>query len=131
MARIDLIRVYNARRGEPEYERVSTACTGEEKPSVFLVDRLWPRGIAKKDLPFDLWLKEAGPSTELRRWFGHDPEKFPEFTKRYTAEIKDNTDALAPLIDAAGTRNVILLFSAKDTEHNQAVVLSTWLGQHV
>ncbi|HLS01839.1 MAG TPA: DUF488 family protein [Beutenbergiaceae bacterium] len=127
MSGIKLVRVYDARAGKPENEFVSKTCTGPDQPSVFLVDRLWPRGIAKADLPHDLWLKDAGPSTELRKWFGHDPDKFDEFTSRYLTELANRKDALEPLIDAAGAREVVLLFSAKDTEHNQAVVLKDWL----
>lgn len=129
MERIELIRVYDARAGKPEHAKVSAACTGPDSPSVFLVDRLWPRGISKPDLPCDLWLKEAGPSTELRKWFGHEPPKFSEFAQRYRAELDSRHPSLRPLVDAARERPLILLFSARDIEHNQAVVLREWLGQ--
>lgn len=127
MAEISLVRVYEARSGKPEHDRVSSTCTGGDHPSVFLVDRLWPRGVAKEDLPHDVWLKEAGPSTELRKWFGHDPDKFKEFSTRYLNELTTRTQDLQPLINAVGKRPIVLLFSAKDTDHNQAVVLKEWL----
>lgn len=92
-----------------------------------LVDRLWPRGVAKADLHPDLWLREVAPSTELRRWFGHDPEKFTEFTRRYRAEL-DNSGAaeLQTLLDAT-RQPITLLYGAADRSHNQAVVLAEWL----
>ncbi|QGH68551.1 DUF488 domain-containing protein [Pseudactinotalea sp. HY158] len=127
MTAIELVRVYDARRGNPAHASVEAALTGPEHPSVFLVDRLWPRGVAKADLPHDVWLKEAGPSTELRRWFGHDPERFAEFAERYRGELEENREQAAPLLEAAARGEVMLLFSAKDEEHNQAVVLRGWI----
>jgi uncharacterized protein YeaO (DUF488 family) len=89
-----------------------------------LVDRLWPRGLAKAEAGIDLWFEDAAPSNELRRWFGHDPGKWKEFQRRYRAELAENPDAMAALRDAVKShRKVTLLFGAKDTEHNQAVVL--------
>lgn len=91
-----------------------------------LVDRLWPRGIAKEDLSAT-WLKEVGPSTELRQWFGHDPDRFEEFAERYRAELK-GADAFEELLqEARGSKRVVLLYGAKDEEHNQAVVLADLL----
>lgn len=87
-----------------------------------LVDRLWPRGLSKARAAIDQWLKEVAPSNELRQWFGHDPEKWPEFRKRYRAELKDNP-ALAELRDLSRKGTVTLVYSAKDELHNQAVVL--------
>ncbi|HNQ56452.1 MAG: DUF488 domain-containing protein [Candidatus Desulfobacillus denitrificans] len=87
-----------------------------------LVDRLWPRGLSKARAAIDHWLKEVAPSNELRQWFGHDPEKWPEFRKRYRAELKDNP-ALAELRDLSRKGTVTLVYSAKDELHNQAVVL--------
>lgn len=127
MGTISLIRVYEARKGESSYDEVSGACTGEDAPSVFLVDRLWPRGVAKADLPYDVWLKDAGPSDELRKWFDHDPAKFDEFTTRYEKELSSREEA-KDLVKAAKDRDIVLLFSAKDTEHNQAVVLRRWIN---
>jgi len=89
----------------------------------FLVDRIWPRGVAKADLEPMTWLKDAAPSTELRRWFGHDPARWEEFRRRYGAELDARPDVLAPLREALQRGDVVLLFGAKDTEHNNAVVL--------
>ncbi len=95
----------------------------------FLVDRLWPRGIAKTDLDYDSWIKDVAPSSELRSWFGHDPDRFAEFRKRYLAELDSNAEAAEPITSAARKGRVVLLYSAKDEEHNQAVVLKEWLHQ--
>ncbi|MDI6910662.1 DUF488 domain-containing protein [Nocardioides sp.] len=93
-----------------------------------LVDRVWPRGLSKADAAYDEWLKDVGPSTDLRRWFGHDPERFTEFAERYRAEL-DGSDALARLRAIRDEHRVVtLLFGARDTEHNQAVVLRDLLG---
>lgn len=87
-----------------------------------LVDRLWPRGLAKVKAKIDLWLKDVAPSTELRRWFGHDPEKWPEFTQRYRAELKNNP-ALSELQALSRQGNITLVYAARDQLHNEAVVL--------
>ena len=94
-----------------------------------LVDRLWPRGLTKEKARVDIWLKDVAPSTELRKWFGHDPEKWNEFRKRYRAELRDRKEALAALRAAAKKGQVTLLFGAKDTEHNEAVILRHYLGK--
>jgi uncharacterized protein YeaO (DUF488 family) len=88
-----------------------------------LVDRLWPRGIKKEDAHVDLWLKALAPSTELRKWFDHIPERFPEFAECYEAEVRANAD-YAVFLDALKAHDTVtLLFGAKDEEHNNAVVL--------
>ncbi|KRN58522.1 DUF488 domain-containing protein [Limosilactobacillus secaliphilus] len=95
-----------------------------------LVDRLWPRGISKVNAHLDLWLKEVGPSTELRKWFNHDADKFPEFQKRYLQELKTNeaySQLLSTVKEQLTKGNVILLYGAKDPEHNQAVILQKQL----
>lgn len=93
-----------------------------------LVDRIWPRGMTKAAARVDEWLKEAGPSTELRKWFGHVPERFDEFASRYREELHAGS-ALERLKEAAGEHDVVtLVYSAKDTLHNQAVVLRGELG---
>lgn len=92
-----------------------------------LIDRLWPRGVSKESLKLDMWLKEVAPSTELRKWFGHDPERWTEFERRYLDELKHNTAACEPILEAARKHHVTLVFGAKDTEHNDAVVLSNFL----
>jgi uncharacterized protein YeaO (DUF488 family) len=88
-----------------------------------LVDRLWPRGITKEDAAVDLWLREIAPSNELRKWFGHDPGRWQEFRKRYRTELEEKADLVHELSNAARKGTVTLLYSAKDTEHNNAVVL--------
>lgn len=93
-----------------------------------LVDRLWPRGISKEDLQIDHWFKELAPSDELRKWFDHDPEKFEEFARRYKAELSDNS--LDDLIELCQhNKTVTFIYAAKDEEHNNAVVLKTYLEE--
>jgi uncharacterized protein YeaO (DUF488 family) len=93
----------------------------------FLIERLWPRGIKKTALRIDAWLKEVGPSTPLRQWFGHEPKRWEEFRRRYFSELDRNADALAPILEAARQGRVTLLFSSHDTEHNNAVALKEYL----
>lgn len=128
MGSISLVRVYDARSGRDEHDAVAAAATGADEPSVFLVDRVWPRGVAKDSLPHDVWEKNVAPSTELRKWFGHDPDKFDEFSERYRAELDANADAAQAIVAAARKRSIVLLYSAKDEKHNQAVVLRRWIN---
>ena len=93
-----------------------------------LVDRLWPRGVTKSRARIDLWLKDLAPSTALREWFGHDPGKWPEFRKRYRAELKGNP-ALAELREQSRQRDITLVYAARDELHNDAVVLKQVLGR--
>ncbi len=93
----------------------------------FLVERLWPRGIKKEALQMQDWLKDVAPSGELRRWFSHDPAKWREFQQRYFKELDGHREAGQPLLQAARRRNVTLLYSARDTEHNNAVALKEYL----
>lgn len=93
----------------------------------FLIERLWPRGLRKSDVPLDAWLKEAGPSDALRKWFSHDPKKWADFQRRYFAELETRTDAWKPILDAAKAGTVTLLFSSHDSEHNNAVALQRFL----
>ena len=93
----------------------------------FLVDRLWPRGIRKEALYIDGWLKDVAPSADLRRWFGHDPQKWEEFQRRYFAELDGKPQALQAIREAVPRGNVTLLYSAHDTEHNNAVALQAYL----
>ena len=89
-----------------------------------LIDRLWPRGLSRAEAKIDVWLKEITPSTELRRWFGHDPAKWSEFRRRYRAELAANLEALEKLRDLLrGQERITLLFATRDAEHNNAVVL--------
>lgn len=88
-----------------------------------LVDRLWPRGVSKTNAAIDQWMKDIAPSTELRKWFGHDPEKWEEFRRRYRAELAMHDEELARLRELAGKGIVTLVYSAHDEAHNDAVVL--------
>jgi uncharacterized protein YeaO (DUF488 family) len=97
----------------------------------FLVDRLWPRGIKKEKLKMKAWLKDVAPSPELRKWFTHDPAKWQEFQRRYRAELEANPDAWKPLLEAAKQGDVTLLYSARDTEHNSALLLQAFLEEHM
>jgi len=93
----------------------------------FLVERLWPRGVKKTALPLTGWLKEVAPSDSLRRWFGHDPTKWEEFQHRYFAELDSRPEALRAILDAARRGTVTFLYGARDTEHNNAVALKTYV----
>jgi uncharacterized protein YeaO (DUF488 family) len=93
----------------------------------FLVERLWPRGIKKEELKMKAWLKDVSPSPDLRKWYSHDVTKWDEFQKSYRKELKSNADAWKPILDAAKHGNVTLLYSARDVEHNSALVLKEFL----
>lgn len=101
----------------------------EEDGKRILVDRLWPRGLTKEKAAVDLWLKEIAPSTELRKWFGHDPEKWKEFQKKYHRELKNNVEQVSVLKEQLTEGLVTLLYGAKDEEHNEALVLKEWLSK--
>lgn len=88
-----------------------------------LVDRLWPRGLKKDSAALDDWIKEVAPSPGLRQWFGHDPERWSEFRRRYTAELRAQTDALERIRALARKRPVTLIYAARDEAHNHALVL--------
>ena len=92
-----------------------------------LVDRLWPRGVSRESARIDDWLKDVAPSNELRKWFGHEPEKWAELKKRYREELKRKEAVLADLRVLGRKGAVTLLYGAKDTEHNQAVALKEFL----
>ena len=92
-----------------------------------LVERLWPRGVRRADLHLDDWLPDIGPSTELRRWFGHDPEKWEEFRRQYSDELDRHPEVWRPLRDAAAAGDITLLYSSRDVEHNNAVALREYL----
>lgn len=94
-----------------------------------LIDRLWPRGVSKQDAHLDEWARELAPSGELRRWFGHDPEKFDEFGRRYRDELAAHAPKLEELRSRAQEETVTLVYAARDTEHNDAVVLVELLEQ--
>lgn len=92
-----------------------------------LIDRLWPRGVSKQAAAVDLWLKDIAPSTELRKWFGHDPARWAEFQVRYAEEVRGQPDLFAQLSDLARKGPLTLVYSAHDEEHNDAVVLRNLL----
>ena len=95
-----------------------------------LVDRLWPRGVRKTEAAIDYWMKELAPSTELRKWFGHDPARWDEFRRRYAAEVHEHRDELDQLRNLMQTGAVTLVYSAHDEAHNDAVVLREILLRH-
>jgi uncharacterized protein YeaO (DUF488 family) len=93
----------------------------------FLVERLWARGMKKEELNMKAWLKAVAPSPSLRKWYGHDAAKWEEFQRRYRAELEANPEAWHPILEAAREGDVTLLYSARDTEHNSALVLKEFL----
>lgn len=92
-----------------------------------LVDRLWPRGLSKTEAKVDFWAKEVAPSNELRRWYQHEQEKWPEFHRKYVAELQGNPGPVQELIAKIGNENATLLFSSKETSLNNAAVLKEYL----
>ena len=92
-----------------------------------LVDRIWPRGVSKEDAALTLWLKEIAPSDALRKWFGHEPERWAEFQKRYASELDENGEAVAQLRALLGEGRMTLLYGAHDATHNNAVALAEYL----
>jgi len=99
----------------------------DEDGTRILVDGMWPRGVSKQQAQIDLWLKELAPSKELRKWFGHDPEKWPEFQAKYFQELQTHSEAVNTVIDQVQKGPVTLIYAAKDTEHNNAVALKKYL----
>lgn len=95
-----------------------------------LVDRLWPRGLSKERAAVDLWLKTVAPSTELRKWFGHDPGKWPELRRRYFAELAGHAEAVDQIRALAQRQRVTLVYGARDSEHNNAAALRDYLLLH-
>lgn len=100
---------------------------GRDDGRLFLVERLWPRGVRKEALHLEAWVKAVAPSTALRRWYGHDPAKWPEFQRRYRLELAASPAAWRPLLDSARQGPITLLYSARDTERNSALVLQSFL----
>lgn len=97
-----------------------------------LVDRVWPRGVRKDSARLDEWMRDVAPSTELRRWYGHDPDRFTEFRRRYLAELREpeRRDAAERLRELAEAHDLTLLTATRDVDHSQAAVLAEWLGTH-
>ena len=102
---------------------------GDDDGRRVLVDRLWPRGVAKHDARLTLWLKEVAPSSTLRRWFGHDPARWAEFVRRYRAELERNGEAVARLRGMAAAGKLTLIYGARDPVHNQAAALKGYLDE--
>jgi uncharacterized protein YeaO (DUF488 family) len=111
------------------YRRIYDDASSEDGQRI-LVDRIWPRGIRKQDAKLDEWMRDVAPSTELRRWYGHEPERYEEFSRRYLAELREpaRQQAVGRLRDAAGRHRVILLTATRDLERSQAAVLAHWLN---
>lgn len=101
--------------------------SAKEDGKRILVDRLWPRGLTKEKANIDLWLKDVAPSTELRKWFAHDPAKWDEFQKRYLKELKSNKDNVTIIKELIKSGTVTLVYGARDQEHNEALVLKKHL----
>jgi uncharacterized protein YeaO (DUF488 family) len=93
-----------------------------------LVDRLWPRGVSRESASLDAWMKDVAPSSELRRWFGHDASRWQEFKRRYAIELGTRQNLVAEILSLARDRPVTLLYSARDSDHNQAVALAEYLA---
>lgn len=96
-----------------------------------LVDRLWPRGLKKQDARVDLWVRELAPSTRLRQWYQHDPEKWPEFRRRYFAELDEHPEAVQELVSRARRGRVTLVFSSKEERLNNAVAMQEYLKRRL
>ena len=129
-ARYHAVLMSNIRKGtmrKPGLKRVYETPSAEDGTRI-LVDRLWPRGLTKAKARVDLWLKAIAPSTELRQWFGHDPDRWAEFQSRYRAELEANPDAVAELISALRRGPATLVYGARDETRNDAVVLADWLA---
>ncbi|MFI2645993.1 DUF488 domain-containing protein [Streptomyces sp. NPDC018610] len=110
------------------YRRVYEDTSPQDGKRV-LVDRVWPRGMRKEDAHLDEWLRDVAPSTDLRRWYGHEPARFDEFRRRYLAELRDagHREAVGHLRDLAAHDRLTLLTATKDVDHSQAAVLAEWL----
>jgi uncharacterized protein YeaO (DUF488 family) len=102
---------------------------GQQDGMRVLVDRIWPRGVSKDEALIDHWLKDIAPSTELRKWFNHDPQKWVEFKKKYFLELKGKDEELEELLRMAHKGRVTLVYGAKDQEHNNAVALKEYLEE--
>ena len=109
-----------------QIKRVYEPASGSDDRRV-LVDRLWPRGLSKSIAKIDLWVRDIAPSNELRKWYGHDPEKWSEFKQRYYAELEANPEAVEALLEYLGTGNVTLVYSSREERLNNAVALKEYV----
>ncbi len=123
-------RYIKERRRMVKVKRIYDPSSPEDGKRIY-IDRLWPRGLKKSEAIFDEWLKEIAPTDTLRKWFGHDPAKWNEFKKRYTKELESKEELLNKLKSEAKRGRITLLYSAKDTEHNNAVALAAFLKSEV
>lgn len=112
------------------YRRIYDDASSEDGVRI-LVDRIWPRGMGKEDAHIDEWMRDVAPSTELRRWYGHDPDRYAEFSRRYLTELREpeRQQALQRLRETARRKRMTLLTAARDLEHSQAAVLADWLNR--
>ncbi len=109
-----------------QIKRVYEPASGSDDRRV-LVDRLWPRGLSKSIAKIDLWVRDIAPSNELRKWYGHDPEKWSEFKQRYYAELEANPEAVEALLEYLGNGNVTLVYSSREERLNNAVALKEYV----
>jgi len=109
-----------------QIKRIYTAAARSDGTRI-LIDRLWPRGIKKETAHITEWAKDIAPSTELREWYGHDPDRWPEFKKKYKAELKQNEAATAFIEKYQQEKLLTLIYATKDEEHTHAIVLKEWL----
>lgn len=109
----------------------SKASTAKEKEFRILVDRLWPRGLSKEKAKVNLWLKDVGPSNNLRNWFGHDLQRWSEFKERYFQELDDKRELVKVIIDKTKEGDLVLLYGARDEEHNNAVALKEYIEAQI
>ncbi len=109
-----------------QIKRVYEPASGSDDRRV-LVDRLWPRGLSKPIAKIDLWVRDIAPSNELRKWYGHDPEKWSEFKQRYYAELEANPEAVEALLEYLGDGNVTLVYSSREERLNNAVALKEYM----
>jgi len=110
-------------------KRVYEASSSSEGTRI-LVERLWPRGVSKQKAKIDLWSKETAPSTELRRWFNHDPDRWAEFKRRYFKELRTRGEALEPILERIGAGPVTFVFSSQESRFNNAVALKEYVERH-
>ena len=113
-----------------QIKRVYDPPSRDDGPRI-LAERLWPRGVKKAGLHFDAWPKEVAPGTELRKWFQHDPAKWPEFQRRYRVELEGRPSAWQPILELAKKGNVTLLYSSHDAQHNNVVALKSFLEEQL
>lgn len=128
---MDLILIHLGRFTLIKIQRIYSTESAQSGYRI-LIDRLWPRGVSKTKANLDDWDKMIAPSNELRKWFDHDPQKFPKFSKAYRKELAENPETpefIAKITAKIANSDIILLYSAKDKEHNQAVVLRNYLQE--